>query len=128
MILRPLQYGDSEAIGAIHAAMGIDYKMPELESADFVQIVEHEGRVIGASMNRTVAETYLWIDPALDPRDKWTAIRMGQRGMIEEAHRRGWKEIFAMIPDLMTCKFAKRLILLHWNRQRTGWTMWGREI
>jgi hypothetical protein len=130
MIVRAYKPSDRDAIEKIHARMGMDYRLPDLEGPDasYVQVVEEYGMVIGASMNRVIAESYVWIDPTLDPRDKFTAIRLGQAAMLQEARKRGWRECIAMIPEFMEKKFQKRLKQLHWSPQRDGWNLWGREV
>lgn len=130
MNIRYYRQHDREQIERIHADTGIDYKMPNLDGpeAALVLVVEHEGKIIAASMNRVIAETYLWVDPALDPRDKFTAIRIGQIAMLDEAKERGWRELIAMIPEDICKRFKQRLVALQWDRQRTGWQLWGRSV
>lgn len=126
MILRPMRPEDVEEVKAIHRAMGIDYKFPE--SLDFAQVVEQDGQIIGASGNRLVAEAFLWIRPDLDPRDKWTAIRLGQQGMLQWARENGVRELIATICSNVISKFTKRLRLLRWENSRDGWALWSRRV
>lgn len=128
MIIRELREGDQEAVAAIHRKMGIDYRMPELSEGDFVQVIEEDGRIVGASLNVVIAETYMWISPDLHPADKWTAIRLGQIGMESEARKRGWRELVAAIPLGVICRFAKRLHSLGWIEGRKDWQRWSLTI
>ena len=126
MIVRQMRAEDVETVKAIHAQMGIDYKFPE--NLDFAQVVEQDGKVIGASGNRLVAETYLWIRPDLDPRDKWTAIRLGQQGMLQWARENGVRELIAAICSNVASKFTRRLQMLKWESHRDGWALWSRRV
>lgn len=128
MIVRAMRPEDVEDVKRLHERMGIDYTFPDLSEAAFLQVIEQDGKVVAASMNRVVAETYLWIDPQLHPAEKWTAIRLGQQRMQEEAQRRGWAELIAMIPKKVEKMFQKRLWMLRWERQRDGWRLWGHRI
>jgi hypothetical protein len=130
MILRAYRADDNEALGRIHKAMRMNYRMPDLASPEieFVKVLEQDGKVIGAAACRVVAETYVWLDPKLHPRDKLIALRIGQENLIREAQYRGWKEYIAMIPRRIEKKFRKRLLALQWQQQRTGWKLWGLPI
>jgi hypothetical protein len=127
---------DEPIIRAIHARQGIDYPLPRLidsekdgpKEVDFVYAVEMDGRVIGSSVNRIVSETMLIIEPDLDPRDKWTAIRLGQQAVLAEAKRRGIRELISMVPPSIMLRFCKRLLALKWESQRDGWRLWSRSV
>jgi len=133
--VRPMEGKDVDAVKDIHSRMGIDYKLPRLKAdekgpieTDFSLVVEQDGQIIGASLNRVVAETYLLIDPTLKPHDKLTAIRMGHRMLLAAAKARGWREFIAMIPTEVVLRFEKRLKQLGWEADRTGWHLWSRSV
>ena len=126
--VRGMRPEDEAEMRRIHAAQAIDYKFPELTDMAFCYVVEEDGRIVGASLNRLISETYLFIDPELHPATKWTAIRLGQQAVLAEANRRGIKELVAMIPEGLMLRFCKRLRALKWERQRDGWQLWGRNV
>jgi len=126
VIVRPMRPEDVEEVKAIHAQMGIDYVFPV--ELDFAEVIEHDGQIIGAGGCRTIAETYMWIRPDLDPRDKWTAIRLGQQGMLKWARENGVRELIAAICSNVVNKFTKRLQMLKWESHRDGWALWSRRV
>jgi len=136
VISRPMRYDDIPQVKALHERMGIDYRFPLedkdghpiLSPADFAQVIEHNGVIIGASINRIVAESMMWMQPDLDPRDKWTAIRLGQQGMLKWARENGVRELIAAICSNVVTKFTKRLQMLKWESHRDGWALWSRRV
>lgn len=130
MELRPLKAEDIPALKAIHEAMGLDYPFPDLLGSDVshVMVVVEDGKVLGCGINILVAETRILLSPTLDPRDKWTAIRLGQAAMNHWAKLHGVRELVAVIPDWLVPKMLKRLKQLQWIESRDGWKLFSRSI
>lgn len=120
---------DFPEIEKIHAAMGLDYKLPELESPLFIvrKLIERDGKVIGACLLRLTAETFLLLSPELGPEEKMHAMEAMQPEVVSEAWKQGLEEIEARIPHETEEIFKKRLIQLGWTRNRDGWHPWTRE-
>jgi hypothetical protein len=128
MLVRDARPQDIEQIAAIHAAMGMDYQMPNLESPLFLiqKVAEADGKIIAASALKLEAETYLWIAPELSAREKVDAMYGMQPQLIAEAWAKGLDNVVAWIPEDVEKKFRRRLETLGWQRDREGWHSWSR--
>ena len=130
MMVRPFKDSDQGEIAAIHAAMGLDYRMPDL-NAKMVKVrsvVEDQGEIIAASALKMQAETFLWVKPKISPAAKWDAIRMLQIDVLRQAAKLGIEQLVAYVPDYVGIFFSKRLKMLKWCRSRDGWTAWSLEV
>lgn len=108
----------------IHAAQGIDYAFPDLDSPLFFvkKVREVNGDVRAALVLKLCAETFLLLGDGR-PQDKMTAMHELQEAVLDEAYRRGLDEIHAAIPEI---GFDKRLVQLGWSRDRPGWNLWSK--
>lgn len=109
--------------------MGLDYRLPRLESPLFLVkkiACADSGNVVGAGLLRLSLESYLLLDPSATPREKMTAMLELQPSALDEAWRRGFDEVEARIPDAIEDRFRKRLIQLGWQKNRSGWSRWTR--
>lgn len=124
MNVRTYKDSDAERIGAIHEAMGLDYRMIDLSSPSVIgcEICEKDGQMVGAIALKQQAETYLWLDPAAQPAVKWLAIKMLQREIAKSALRIGIEQLVAYLPDCIGARFMKRVVTLGWEKPRDGWT------
>jgi hypothetical protein len=124
-MIRDCQPRDYAILQGIHAAQGIDYAFPDLDSPLFfckkVRVVN--GDVRAALVLKLCAETFLLLGDGR-PQDKMTAMHELQQAVLGEAYRRGLDEIHASIP---TIGFDKRLVQLGWSRDRPGWNLWSRR-
>lgn len=121
---------DYPAIEEIHAEMGMDYQMPNLDSPLFIvkQVYESkDGRALAACFLRLTAECYLWMDPDLSPRDKVTVMEALQPEVLRKAWLLGLDDIEARIPRDLEERFHKRLKQLGWDRDRPEWHPWSRS-
>jgi len=127
-LIRDARPEDIDDIARIHQRMGLDYKMPNLESPLFLiqKVVERNGKVIAASALRLEAETYLWLSPDLDALDKVEAMRGMQPAIVQDAWERGLDNLVCWIPEEVEKKFRRRLKTLGWQRDREGWHSWSR--
>lgn len=119
---------DREAIAKIHAQMGLDYRLPDLEHPLFFVrkvITNDAGEVVGACFLRIQAETYLWLGD-LSPRGKLDAMLELQPAVLSEAYAKGIDDIEARLPETVERRFYKRLKQLGWVRNRPGWFPWSR--
>lgn len=128
-MVRDAEKEDFPEIERIHAEMGMDYKLPDLESPLFIvkKLVEKDGKVIGACLLRLTAETMLLLSPDLGPAEKMDAMEAMQPEVIHGAWSKGLDDIEARIPQETEAIFEKRLLQLGWERNREGWHPWTRK-
>jgi hypothetical protein len=126
LIVRDYRPEDLNAVKAIHAEMGMDYKLPDLNGPLFFvrKVCEHEGHVVAASMLRIEAECYLWCSG--DPVQKMKAMELMQPELLGDAWLLGVENAVCWIPEAVEAKFAKRLDQLGWSRDRDGWHSYSR--
>lgn len=124
-LIRDYQPDDEPELRRMHAAQGIDYQFPDLNSALFfvkkVRVVD--GRITGVLILKLCAETSLLLAES-GPQDKMTAMQQLQQVVLSEAYDKGLDEIHAAIPEI---GFDKRLIQLGWSKDRPGWHLWSRS-
>lgn len=117
-----------EELQRLHAAGGLDYRLPDLASPLLVvkkAVVNEQGEVIGACLLRLTAETMLILDPQLTPPEKMDAMEAMQPAVLASAWRLGLDEVECRIPEAVEAIFAKRLTQLGWTRDR-NWHPWSR--
>lgn len=125
-MIRDANSHDFPQIARIHAAMGADYQLPELEHPLFFVrkvAVQPEG-VSAACFLRLSAECYLWLDPSLSPREKMSTMLELQPVVLSEAYSKGIDDIEARLPETVHRRFQKRLTQLGWTPNRSGWHPW----
>lgn len=129
-MIRDAEDDDLSQIEAIHGRMAMDYCLPDLNSPLFLVRkikTDDSGKVISACFLRLTAETYLWIDTDLSPRQKLEAMQELQPAVLSEAYSKGLDDIEARVPETIERRFYKRLIQLGWQKCRSGWHAWSRE-
>jgi hypothetical protein len=128
LIIRDATLADFEAIAEIHRAMGMDYVLPELSHPLFLvrKVAATETGVAAACFLRLTAETYLWMDPNLHPRDKVDTMNQLQPDVLHAAWSLGLDDVEARIPTEIERRFKKRLYCLGWTPNRRGWHPWSR--
>ena len=121
---------DKATIEQLHRDMGMDYKLPDIDSALFVvkKVYELDGKVVGAEFLKIQAEAYLMLDCRLDTVEKTRVIAHLSHAVEREAYNRGLDTLVAYIPEDISTKFTKRLNLLGWDKARKGWITWFREL
>ncbi|HZP06798.1 MAG TPA: hypothetical protein VFB43_18000 [Terracidiphilus sp.] len=129
MIVRDATFEDSSTISEIHAAMGLDYRLPDLNSPLFFvrKVAERDGIVRGACFLRICAECYLWLAPEQTAPDKMRTMEALQPEILRAAWAKGLDDIEARIPETLERRFHKRLTQLGWTANRNGWHPWSRE-
>ncbi|MFP5230770.1 MAG: hypothetical protein ACLGXA_24400 [Acidobacteriota bacterium] len=119
-----------QEIQSLHAAGGLDYRLPDLESPLLIvkkAVTNEKGEVIGACLLRLTAETMLVLSPELSPREKMDAMEAMQPEVLNAAWSLGLDDIEARIPEESEQIFEKRLNQLGWSRDRDGWHPWSRS-
>jgi hypothetical protein len=142
MRIREYSEGDLEALRAIHAAQGFDYKLPDLGNPLFVTklvLTEENGvpggattaqaeTILGAALLRLTAEAYLLLDTqAGTPRERWHWLMALHAATERDAWRRGLEDVHAWLPPPITKKFGKRMERLGWVRDDV-WTPYCKEL
>jgi hypothetical protein len=84
--------------------------------------------VIGSCFLQLTAEAVLLLDPALDPRRKFSAIRELNHAICLDAWRLGLDDLNARLSPETTQRFSKRLTQLGWHQSRPGWSAWSRRV
>lgn len=131
MTVRDYEPTDKAAVEQIHRDMGMDYKLPDLESPLFIvkKVYEIEGKVVACEFLKLQAEAYLMLDCGLDALDKTRAIaRLSRETEREAYYKQGLDTIAAYMPEEISDKFSKRLTLLGWDKARDKWITWFREL
>jgi len=148
MFIREYSEGDLNALRAIHAAQGFDYKLPDLSNPLFVtKLVLTDGNaaaqkenrqleagatrgnepkgncpIRGAAFLRLTAEAYLLLDPrAGTPRDRWQWLLALHAAAERDAWQRGLEDVHAWLPPPIAERFGKRITRLGWLRD-DSWT------
>lgn len=130
MTVRDYEPTDKAAVEQIHRDMGMDYKLPDLESPLFIvkKVYVEAGRIVGTEFLKVQAEAYLMLDCSLDPVEKTRVIAHLSHAVERDAFNRGLDTLVAYIPEDISTKFTKRLNLLGWDKARKGWVTWFREL
>jgi hypothetical protein len=131
MTVRDYRDADKAAVEQLHRGMGMDYKLPDLDSPLFIvkKIYERAGKVVGAEFLKIQAEAYLMLDCELDQIEKTRVIAHLSRDVEDSAYyEHGLETIAAYIPEEISDKFSKRLNLLGWTKAREKWVTWFREL
>jgi hypothetical protein len=130
MRVRGYSSEDKQGIAAIHAEMGLDYKMIDLESplVQLKTVIEMDGEIVAAAAGKMEPEIYLWLRPGCSPAVKWDAIRMIHRELVRQAVKMGFEQLVCYVPDCVGKFFGKRMKMLRWERQRDGWRAWVHEL
>lgn len=130
MTVRDYEPNDKAAVEQIHRDMGMDYKLPDLESPLFIvkKVYVEAGRIVGTEFLKVQAEAYLMLDCSLDPVEKTRVIAHLSHAVERDAFNRGLDTLVAYIPEDISTKFTKRLNLLGWDKARKGWVTWFREL
>jgi len=143
MQVREYRESDLSALGAIHAAQGFAYPLPDLSNPLFVTKLilsnaekENEGdenaapqeKIIGAALLRLTAEAYLLLDPkAGSPRERWQWLLQLHAATERDAWQRGLEDVHAWLPPPIARKFGKRNAQLGWNRD-DDWTPYCKRL
>lgn len=124
MKIRSYTDDDNPKVRAMHAAMGLDYRLPDLNSpmVPDCQVCEQDGRVVAVAALKLEAETYLWVDPNAAPAEKWLAIRMLMKVLARNALAMGIEQMVSYVPACLKSRFIKRMLTLGWEKPRDGWT------
>jgi hypothetical protein len=131
MIIRDLQPSDLGHVAEIHAKMGMDYALPDLQSPlCLVQKVatDDDGKILGISVLRLEAECYLLLDPELTARSKVDTMLNLQPEVLRSGWEKGLENVVAWIPEDVERRFQRRLKQLGWSRDRTEWHSWSRPL
>jgi hypothetical protein len=120
MRIRQYQEADLEALQAIHARQGFEYRFPDINDRIFVSkiVLEDErGRISMASLARLTCEMYLLVDPdAGTPRQRYQRlIALHEAGRVDVVAR-GLDDAHAWIPPSIARRFGRRLEVLGWVR------------
>lgn len=143
MLVREYTESDLDALRAMHASQGFDYRFPDLADPIFVSklvLEDDDGRPVMASLARVTCEMYLLIDRAgvteglphisahrASPRQLYERLlalhAAGERDLLA----RGLDDAHAWLPPSIARRFGRRLEALGWVRDDV-WTPYCRRL
>jgi hypothetical protein len=142
MRIREYTEADLDALRAIHAAQGFDYKLPDLSNPLFITklvlaeqnvapggaTAARDETILGAALLRLTAEAYLLLDPqAGTPRERWQWLLALHAATERDAWQRGLEDVHAWLPPQIARKFGKRMERLGWVRDDV-WTPFCKKL
>jgi len=128
MKIRHARPEDEKAFKAMHAKMGMDYQLPELEKMASALVFEDDGGSVRmAILLRPTVEAYMLVDRAekLDPREQWARFLCLHKAALKDADSKGIEDVYAFLPPTLEGSFGRKLKKLGWFRP---WTAWNRII
>ena len=129
-MIRDYTSPDLPIIQAIHRSGLDNFNLPDFASPLILTnkvAIGPEG-VIGSCYLQLTAEAVLLLDPALEPRRKFSAIQELNDAVTLEAWRLGLNDLNARCSPETTKRFSKRLLQLGWHQSRPGWSAWSRRV
>lgn len=131
MLIRAYTEADLEALRAMHARQGFDYKFPDLADPIFLSklvLADNANRPVMASLARLTCEIYLLADPAAGtPRERYARLLALHCAMERDLAARGLQDAHAWLPPAIAKKFGRRLEALGWVRD-DAWTPYCRRL
>ena len=129
-MIRDYLPSDLPIIQAIHRAGLDDFNLPDFASPLILtnKVATGPEGVIGSCFLQLTAEAVLLLDPALEPRRKFSAIQELNDAVTLEAWRLGLNDLNARCSPETTKRFSKRLLQLGWHQSRPGWSAWSRRV
>lgn len=99
MLIRAYTEADLEALRAMHARQGFDYKFPDLADPIFLSklvLADNANRPVMASLARLTCEIYLLADPAAGtPRERYARLLALHCAMERDLAARGLQDAHA---------------------------------
>lgn len=126
-MIRDIRSEDIPEIQALHKTMGMDYDLPDLDDPLCIVrkvVTNQDGKIIAVGFCRVIAEAYMVLDPSMNAFEKNAAQTILYREGVDEAWRKGLKELCCWIPDTIEKKFSKRIQNMGFRRGRDGWRTW----
>jgi uncharacterized protein YktB (UPF0637 family) len=128
--IRNYEEKDFAQVKALHEAMGLDYRMPDLQSPLFIirQVAELDGKIVAVGAAKIETELYMWLNRSVgDPETRWDAVRQLNESVMDEAHwSKGIDNCVCWVPKEVEKSFAKRLSAMGFKPDRDGWHSWSR--
>jgi hypothetical protein len=129
--VRDFTLADLPRVKELHERMGLDYRLPDLESPLFIirKVVEVDGEIVAITAARVEAELYLFVDHEVaDPEQRWEALKILNKAVLDEAYwEKGLNNVVLWCPVEIEKSFGKRLKELGFSRDREGFHSWSRE-
>jgi hypothetical protein len=129
-VIRDANTSDFPILQAIHRAGSDNFNLPDFASPLILtnKVAMGPEGVIGCCFLQLTAEAVLLLDPALEPRRKFSAIQELNDAVTLEAWRLGLNDLNARCSPETTKRFSKRLLQLGWHQSRPGWSAWSRRV
>ncbi len=110
--MRPMQPEDIPVLEAMMEgaeSRGLPYPALDGPHIEAVQVVEDNGKVIGAAIAKSIIELYLVGDPAIHPRVRFNAVAFLHEGMIAELAELHYHEANIFLHPSLMKTFGRRL-------------------
>ncbi|HTD21848.1 MAG TPA: hypothetical protein VK738_04295 [Terriglobales bacterium] len=124
MKIRHATAEDARALKAIHAQMGIDYQLPELEKmASAIVFEDDSGTVRMAILLRPTVEAYMLVDreDKVSARERWSRFLCIHKAALQDAAAKGIEDGYAFPPPHLDKSFGRKLKRLGWFRPWPAW-------
>ena len=111
MEIRELCAADEKAVVALHAAMGLDYKLPVVNSLAVKNgIFNGTGKPVAVVLGRATTEAYLLLDKSWGtPAERWDAVLRVIAVSQAQARIMGFEDVHVWLPPSIEKTFSRRL-------------------
>ncbi|SRR5713101_53220 len=128
MKIRHATAGDAKALKAIHAQMGLDYELPDLNKMAGRLVFEDDAGVVRmAILLRPTVEAYMLVDreDKVSARERWSRFLCMHKAAMQDAVSQGIEDAYAFLPPQLDRSFGRKLKRLGWFRP---WDAWNRTL
>jgi hypothetical protein len=128
LIVRPFTEADLEAFRRIHADSKLDYRFPDLSSPLFLNktVVERDGKPTTLLAGKIDIETYLMTSGTA--KDRLEDIEAVQPIFLNELWLKGIDSAYCGVPKAFDRHFRKHMERLGWERGRSEWVNYFRNV
>jgi hypothetical protein len=128
MKIRYARPEDDASIREMHARMGLDYELPNLQKMTSKLVFEDDqGRVRMAIYLRPTVEAYMFLDRSeafankkLRAKEQWSRFLCMHRAAMRDALANGIDDVYCFLPPELERAFSRRLQRLGWFRPWTA--------
>jgi hypothetical protein len=122
---------DLEEITRLHAAQGLAYTLPDLETPEFIvrAVLERDdGSIAAGVFLRKTAETYLIAGGKDRKREKIGQLLLLHKEIAGLAEKHGLSDVHCILPPELLKKAGFGDLLMHLGWERPEWTLFTRKV